>query len=261
MSMRAMLLGNFLEELCAATDFVGRFNIYEKYITALGFDGASFTYVPSLFVSNNIHISPIFHITDHYPKAFIEQYNSEHWEQYDFTITELNKNNFDVKDWNDTFVKQALTVEAKRQLLIAKTDYDIKNALTIPLKNFAGVSGTSIISHEKNRSFNKLKKEHLETLRILTRVFSESNFADSAIANYFVTPYFSALKKKELAVLQYVASGKALKNIESELGITKRYASNLLDLVRERLGGISRDQLMCLFGEYRILDPKHRSGH
>lgn len=259
MSTRATLLGDFLEELCAATDFTERFDVYARYITALGFDGASFTYVPSLFVSNHIHVSPIFHVTEHYPQAFIEQYNNEHWEQYDFTITELNKNNFAIKDWQQAYASQALTAAAKQQLLIAKTDYDIKNALTIPLKNFAGVSGTSIISHEKNRSFNKLKKEHLETLRILTRVFSESNFADSAIATYFVAPYLSVLKKKELAVLQYIAAGKALKNIETELGITKRYASNLLDLVRERLGGISRDQLMCLFGEYRILDPKRGS--
>ena len=259
MSSRAMLLGDFLTELCAATDFIGRFNIYEKYITLLGFDAASFTYVPSLFVSNNIHISPIFHITDHYPKAFIEQYNSEHWEQYDFTITELNKNNFSIKDWQEAYIKKDLSVAAKKQVLIAKTDYDIKNALTIPLKNFAGISGTSIISHEKNRSFNKIKKEHLETLCILTKVFSESNFADSTMATYFVAPYLSVLKKKELAVLQYIAAGKSLKNVESELGITKRYASNLLDLVRERLGGISRDQLMCLFGEYQILDPKYHA--
>ena len=43
MSTRATLLGDFLEELCAATDFTERFDVYARYITALGFDGASFT--------------------------------------------------------------------------------------------------------------------------------------------------------------------------------------------------------------------------
>jgi hypothetical protein len=246
-------------DLYAAKDFDTRFKVYEHYITALGFDGASFTYVPYLFINNAIHLSPLFRITTHYPQAFIEQYNTEHWEQHDFTISELKNNNFTIKDWQDSFKHKLLTLEAKRQLVVVKTDYNIQNALSIPMRVNAGVCGTSIISHEKNRAFNKLKKESLEVLQIMTHTFSNHNFSDQDLATCFIAPYLEFFKPKELEVLKYIAAGKPIKNIGLELDISKRYAANLLDQVRERLGDISRDKLMYLCGEFQIFDARRQA--
>jgi DNA-binding CsgD family transcriptional regulator len=60
------------------------------------------------------------------------------------------------------------------------------------------------------------------------------------------------LNGTEITILRYAASGKPLKNIQDHTGISYRYASNVLDKLRDKLGGISRDRLLYLVGFLRL---------
>ncbi|WGZ94854.1 MAG: hypothetical protein QJT81_02380 [Candidatus Thiothrix putei] len=61
-----------------------------------------------------------------------------------------------------------------------------------------------------------------------------------------------SLNDTEITVLRYAASGKPFKNIQDHTGISYRYASNVLDKLRDKFGGINRDRLLYLAGFLRL---------
>ena len=69
----------------------------------------------------------------------------------------------------------------------------------------------------------------------------------------FILPLFETLKPKEIVILQYLATGKPMKNIQDYTGISHSYATNVLAELRLRLGGINNDKLMYLFGLMKAL--------
>lgn len=156
-------------------------------------------------------------------------------------------------DWREHELGGLVTCDENRVIQTAREEYGIRNALTIPtLCPESGIGGMSVISAEKDVGFQKLKQENLETLLRCTQLFHDISFHNTKTSAMFVQPFLKTLKPKEIQILRHLALGYSLKQIDR--GISYRYAANMLDELRARMGGITKDKLMYLIGQLHLLD-------
>jgi hypothetical protein len=248
------LLGSYIAELYAAETLETRFQVYEKYLKQLGFDGATYLFAARAQWEAFTSIPAVFLHTTAYPTQFLEHYNTERLDQCDFTIRKVLEGDTRPKDWREHEQQAQLSAKEHHVIQLAREDYGIMNAISIPtMLDERGAAGASIISTEKDYAFQTLKHERLETLRYCTKLFHDINFADSSLPQKFVLPLVTSLKPKEITIIRYLASGAPFKNIEDTTGITYSYATNVLEKLRHRLGGITKDKLLYLIGLLNIL--------
>lgn len=248
------LLGQFADELYVVNNLDKRFSVYQKYISDLGFNGATYTFVPALLKELTPTLTPVFICTGEYPVEFIDQYQQQQLNKNDFTIRRvLAQNAPDFMDWR-SHEKNGLVSEQEADLiLLAREDYGINNALTIPmLYRDKGIGSVSIVSPEADANFQKLLDNNLHTVMRCTQLFHNLNLASPEQSMVFMKPLLDSLKPKELLILRHLASGHPLKTIGH--GISYRYANNMLDDLRTRMGGITKDKLLYLIGHLHLLD-------
>ena len=254
MAVKVFLLGRFVEKLYSVTTLEARFQAYEECVRSLGFDGLTFAFMPNSDYTAHM-LSPIFLHSDPYPMGFLTHYAEEQLHLNDFTIRKIMNNELTPMDWREHECCQLVSPEEKKVIVIAREDYGIINAISIPtMHRKIGMAGASIISSEKDRCFNILKSENLDTLVRCTQIFHDITFLNNSVPNAFTLSYVKTLKPREIKILRYLADGKPFKNIEDDTGINYRFASNTLDSLRARLGGINKDKLLYLIGLLNILD-------
>jgi DNA-binding CsgD family transcriptional regulator len=248
------LLADYTHELYAVSSLEERFKIYEKYIQQLGFEGATYTFIPKIQLESTIPVHPFFEHTDSFSIDFLDHYTSEQLDQHDFTIRKTNNNELSPMDWRQHELRGLVSDNERGVIQLAREDYGINNALTIPtLGNEMGIAGATVISSEKDASFKKLKQERMEALVCYTRLFHDTSFSGSKMPLKFIEPFIESLKPTEIEILHCLASGIQFKNIEYHMDISSyKYASNILNNLRKRLGGITRDRLMYLVGSLDI---------
>lgn len=247
------LLGQFIEELYATETLAQRFAVYQKYILALGFNGATYTFVPTILKDLKLSFLPVFIHTDFYPIDFLEHYQQQQLNKHDFTIRKALANDLPrCMDWRAYEKAGLVSVQEAAVIILAREDYGINNAVTIPIGRETGIGSVSLITHEPDGLFQTLLKDHLETLLHCTRLFHEANTVNHELPLVFMKPLLDSLKPKEILVLHHLASGQPLKTISN--GISYRYAANVLDDLRARMGGITKDKLMYLVGHLHLLD-------
>ena len=229
-----------------------RFKLFEKYIQQLGFDGVTYSFIPSFILDNSIEQAPIFLHSELFPDSFLEQYINDRFDLDDFAIRRIKSNKLSTMDWSTYQNSKELTSAEKNVLKVSKQEHGIMNGITIPTMTGAkGVSAVSIVSSASDVEFSLLKKERLESLELITNIFHRSNVD---LDEYFVKPYFSHFTQKEVTILKYLSKGLHLKNIADETDISHSYASNVLSKLRKKLGNITHDKLMYDLGVFKILD-------
>lgn len=260
MPLKHVLLGHFVDDLYRVETVPERFHVYETYIHGLGFDGATYTFFPNVLWEFNNSFSPIFLHTQTYPIGFLKHYAEAKFHECDFTIRVGNSIRLDkstqmpkVLDWREHELAGLITKNENQVIRVAREDYGIRNALTIPTQRpESGLGGMSLISTEKDTNFQQLKQENMETLLRYTQAFHDISFGSSRTFTLFAQPFLQTLKPKEIQILKHLALGYPLKQIGQ--GISYRYATNMLDELRARLGGITKDKLMYLIGQLHLLD-------
>ncbi|HPY40641.1 MAG TPA: autoinducer binding domain-containing protein [Thiolinea sp.] len=260
MPLKHALVGHFVDDLYRVETVHERFRVYENYITSLGFDGATYTFFPNVLWQFNNSFSPIFLHTHEYPTSFLKHYADANFHQHDFTIRLGHNALLDkasripqVMDWREHEINGLITQDETTVIKVAREEYGIRNALTIPTPSpESGIGGMSIISAEKDAAFQNLKHENLATLLRYTQLFHDISFRDAKTSAMFVQPFLQTLKPKEIQVLRHLALGHPLKQIGQ--GISYRYAANMMDELRARMGGITKDKLMYLIGQLHLLD-------
>ncbi|HMT94223.1 autoinducer binding domain-containing protein [uncultured Thiothrix sp.] len=260
MPLKHVLVGHFVDDLYQVETVSERFRVYENYIHALGFDGATYTFFPNILWEFNNSFSPIFLHTQTYPTAFLKHYAEANFHECDFAIRVGHKLRLEkmpplpiALDWHDYEIAGLINENETSVIEVAREDYGIRNALTIPTQRpEAGIGGMSVISSEKGARFQHLKQENMETLLRCTQLFHDISFSNSRNIAIFAQPFLQTLKNKEIQILRHLALGYRLKQIDQ--GISYRYATNILDELRARMGGITKDKLMYLIGQLHLLD-------
>jgi len=252
--MSKKIVAKFVNDIYLSTSdsLESRFNLFEKYVQQLGFDGVAYTFIPSFILDNSIGQAPIILHSGQYPDSLIEQYTNDRLDLSDFAVRQVKENKLSVIDWRSYQNSNKLSSAEKNVVQIVLHEHGIKNNLTIPTMTGAkGVSGVSVVSSANDAEFSLLKKERLESLECITNIFHRSNVD---LNEYFVKPYFSNFTPKEIIILKYLSKGLRLKNIAYETTISHSYALNVLSKLRRKLGSITHDKLMYDLGVFKILD-------
>jgi DNA-binding CsgD family transcriptional regulator len=250
------LLGDFVIALLSTSSFQERLNRYVNFIETLGFEGrVVYTYLPLFSMESDGKLfpaTPEFIYTPDYPLDFLQHYVAEGLDRYDISIKKIKNNDFSLTNYGEHAEKIGLKPDENYFDKLATQLYGCVNALNIPAAGAAGISAINIISREQPDIFNHLMRERSELLLQITRVFHSLVLSDHQTCTRFTFPFLPSLNGTEITILRYAASGKPLKNIQDHTGISYRYASNVLDKLRDKLGGISRDRLLYLVGFLRL---------
>lgn len=252
-------LGRFMDDLLSAGSLHERFQVYEKYIQDLGFDGFTYTYIPNIQLEARFPVSPVFAFSHTYPVAFLEHYAEARFDQQDFTIRRgVMEKCMDVMDWREHERNGLISAPEREVVVVAREDYQLRNGLTVPtMNNQLGIAGASVVSLEKDELFRRLKQEHVGTLLRITQCFHAHTFVDQQLNKRFLEPILRHLNQKEVEILRHLASGKAFKNIEYSVDVASyKVAANILDKLRVKFGGITRDRLMFLVGLLNLLEQE-----
>lgn len=255
MSDIRLLVADFINELYAKETLEERFKVYEKYVGLLNFDAAVYTFLPNMTMGEEA-LSKIFLHTDHFSKDFLDHYATEGLEECDFTIRNIMNGDMSVKDWREYELNQWLLKDEADVIEMAREDYGMNNALSIPLMNKGiGGAGVSVISSESDASFAKLKAENHETLVNCTKLFHDVSFNNIQQLPLDSLSFLNSLSEKEQGLLRHLASGKPFKHIMYSIDVASYgVASNMLSSLRERSGEkMTRDRLMYLVGLMDIL--------
>lgn len=241
--------GEYVPSLYSADSAEERFLVYENYILELGFCGATYTFTPRIQLEAMTNLPLIFLHSRDYPLDFLKEYQERRFDRegYDFAVNKsLQGKESGPMDWREHEVGGTLDEKELYLIHLAREKYNIKNAISIPtMLDKRGAAGVSVISFKEDKSFQETKLNGMNALMSATRLFHDTNLTD---IRKFILPIFKNLTSTEILVLQYKANGQAMKNINDYIDITPGAASNLLTLLRRRLGGINNDRLMYLFG-------------
>lgn len=249
------LIGNFCSELYDETSYFDFFKVYEKYIEKLGYDGACYTFFPKIQVENIPLVQPIFKFTKNYPDEFLEQYGEEQLHNHDFTIRKGKENcSLDPMDWREHELSGTLKDDEIGLIKLAKNKYGIINAFTIPTQvSDVILAGATIVSSLSDNDFQKLKKETLRTLDIITKLFHDKCYAGSHLVPIFSKPLLEKLNPTELKTLKLLSEGIPTKQLSNQLEVTEQTAKNIISNLCKKLGKINRDQLFFLVGRLNLL--------
>lgn len=258
MSIDSAFLGDFVQALYAAKSFEQRFKVYEQYIQKLGFEGGTYTYIPRIRLEAELCTELVFAHTDGYPSTFLDHYQGDRLDADDFTLRKAQgwkvSDELLTMDWRAYEMQGLVNRNEQRLIMLARDEYNIKNALSMHTMHIGGLSGSSIISSENDTTFELLKQDKMDTLYHCARLFHDINATSSNVSNRFVLPILASLTPTELFILRYLSSGKALKNINYESNVSYKYAANKLGDIRKRLGVKTQDRLMYLVGLLNFLD-------
>ena len=240
---------DFIEQLDNAVNLEGLFLALERAANQLGFEGVSYTYIPPLILNNLEASSPVFIKTDSFSDGFITQYEQDHLGEHDFVIKRVLENDFLPVHWQQEVERRRLNRQEKRVVEIARNDYDIENAISIPTyKRDDGVAGITVTSQENKYFFDKLFDERIKLFSRLCRIFSDRITLNPDYQVNFVKPFLSTLSCTERSLLLLVAEGVPLKKAADRLNISYGYSSNVMDKLRVKFGDVSRERLFYLAG-------------
>ena len=251
MSFDHKLITDFISELhfSQPVSLDDNFQVYKKFLARLGYDGATYTFLPQIQLEVMKDLPTIFLSTESYPVGFITQYTEERLDSVDFTIRKMKEGYMEPMDWREHELSNTLNEEELYVINLAREEYGILNAISIPMMNEEkGGAGASIISYKDDNSFNELKQETLEALVSITRLFHERVINHEDLSHKFILPVMATLTPTEIKILKYKATGLPMKNIEDNIGISSSYASNALGRLRKRLGRVSTERLLYLLG-------------
>ncbi len=243
------IIRKYITELCFTNTLEEHFEVFEKFIRLLGYDGGTYTYVPQLQIEAMKELPAVFLSTEGYPMAFLEQYTAERLDQNDFTIRKIQEGKLEPMDWRYHELHDDLSRKELGVLRLAREKYGIKNGISIPLMLEAkGGAGVSLISYAEDAAFQPLKDKTLDTLVSMSRLLHEKIANNEDLSHKFIFPVLESLTNTEITILTYKASGQAMKSLEESTGISSSYAANVLGGLRKRMGGLSTDRLMYLLG-------------
>lgn len=239
----------FVEALDAAKNMEEMFRALECAANSLGFEGVSFTYIPPVILHNLESTSPVFIKSTSFSDGFISHYDEESLGEHDFVIKRVLESDFQPVHWWQEVERRRLTREEKYVVDVARQDYEIENAISIPTyKRDDGVAGITVTSNERKYYFDKLFDERIDVLKRLSRLFSDRMILNPQYQANFLKPFLANLSYTEKQVIILLGNGEPLKKAAKKLNISYGYACNVMEKLKAKFGNVTREQLFYLAG-------------
>lgn len=253
----SQIMGDLISDLYSNESLDERFNTYANTVKRFGFDAVCYSFAPRSSLQPNLQYPPIFKFSSLFPLGFLDQYAKEELHQHDFTIREIQENKLDPKDWKEYENSGELSEQEVRVIKIAREDYGIKNALSIPTLNHSiGIAGASIISFEDDATFQKLKKKNINTLKYCTQVFNDIIMmqASPQLVETFLFSQLPRITPIENIVLRDLVSGIPIKAIGQSSNMAESTVANHLQRLRKKFKVSKTSDLKYLLESLNIMD-------
>ncbi len=250
------LLSDYTEKLFQANHIDQQFITFTETIQAIGFDEVAYSYAPRLVLEQKNRPPPIFKVSPSYPLDFLAQYASQRLDESDYAIKAVLSGNLAPIDLWEQAGNGLLNASEQNVLNIGRYDYGIFNSLVVPTQaDERGVAGAALVSRTKNiQHYTMLKQENTKLAIRITYQFHLFATHANGFKTEFLEPALSAFTPTQLRILQHLASGKHLKEMD---GISYRFAQRTLnELLRSlhtenEFKSMTREQLLYLFGMLR----------
>lgn len=221
-------------------------------VEALGFNGISYTVVP-LSLAAAGEVDPVFLVSPDFGDRFLRHYEQAGLARHDFAIERARAGHVRTLDWQHELGKGKLTAEQRALIELARADYGIRNALTLPTRSDRHlIAGASVTCEERDERFETLKRERADTLRHLVRFFHDWVFAAPEFRRCFYEGFLGRLSDDEVKVVKMAINGQLLKNSRELCGLSPSRAGNLLSGLYRRLDVKNASELSYLVGLHQI---------
>lgn len=243
---------DFLYDLYHQSTVEGKFSVFDKYIKRLGFEAAVYSVMPRLQYESNYYLDPVFISSAEFSKKFLDHYSEGKLSEDDFTIRKINDNFLDPLDWREHEKLGLVSPNELDLIKLARVDYGITNAISVPTMNAeAGFSGASIVSSDKDTSFQKLLREKQYDLKFITYRFHQAIMEGTSVPAEFVKAFIDHFSPNEIGIICHLAAGKPYKNAVDTVDVnSSKSAYHALSNLRKNKfrHKISRDRLLYLSG-------------
>lgn len=244
-----LILLDYIDALDIAENLDELFAALQKAAFQLGFDGISYTYIPAVIIGALGDIPPVFKVSESFNPKFIDHYAEALFGEDDFTIKRITAGDLTPMNWWAEARNKTITSDEKHVIEVARDDYQLQNGLSIPTYSQNGsIAGVSAISFDKDQHFSRLCGENTRLLQKIARLFSDRVIASPDYHANFYLPFLQKLSFTQKSVLRLLSQGVHLKQIAARLNISYKYASNVVDQLREKFGSVSRERLLYLAG-------------
>jgi DNA-binding CsgD family transcriptional regulator len=200
---------------------------------------------------------PIFKASSQFPQDFMERYKNDDFYNQDFTIREIKAGNLKPKDWKTYEQSGDLSEQELNVIRLAREQYGIENALSIPAMNQqTSIAGASLISSKSDDEYQEMLRQHQQTLVNCTRIFNDivMQYASSDVVHTFVFTTLPKITLKQRQVLRELLKGTLQNNIGTELGMTQSAVDNHLANLRNAFEVKKTHDLKHLLETLNILD-------
>lgn len=248
----ASILADFVSGLAAAESVSEGFRSLSQAVESLGFGAIAYTAIPVTLGAAGSP-TPVFLASSGFSGAFLRHYDEAGLARHDFTIERVRAGCLEVMDWAEERAGSRLTAEQSALVDTARFDYGIRNAVTIPtLSDGHVLAGASITCDEGMLAFRTLKRERLETLRIVVKLFHDRVFSASEFRRPFYSPFLGQLSCDECKVIRLIVAGHRLKSSLDLCDISPSRAGNILSSLYRKLGISNASELAYLVGLHQI---------
>lgn len=230
------------------------FHVFQRSVEQLGFDSVAYSSIPiQLSIIN--HPPPTFLASSTFNGNFLTHYSEAGLDKHDFTIKRILEGDTSIASWRHEELNERLLQNEAKLVQLAREDYGIKNALSIPtLSSKHHISGVSVTSEESDKNFKFLIDERGETLQAITRIFHDRVYSNIDFRKYFYSDLINSLTSDEKKVLSFIASGKPLKLSKEVCGISQSYAGNIRSSLFYKFQVNNAAELIFLISNHRILE-------
>ena len=238
--------------ISSAESPVEGFGHLSRAVEALGFGAISYTVVP-LSLAAAGKVDPVFLVSPSFSADFLDHYGQAGLARHDFTIERASAGSVRTLDWQQELRRGELTAEQRGVIDLARADYGIRNAMTLPTRSDRHViAGASVVCEEWDKPFETLRRERAGTLGHLVRFFHDWAFATPDFRRHFYANFLGQLSDDEVKVIRLAINGQLLKNSRELYGLSPSRAGNLLSGLYRRLDVKNASELSYLVGLHQI---------
>jgi hypothetical protein len=153
----------------------------------------------------------------------------------------------EIKQGNIPPEEQVVTQDA-RQL------FGIQYGFSVPvLDGTFAIAGISVITQNADHEhYQALKQANMKRLWNAARTYHTHIMGSIEALRFFIAPLLGNLTETKKKVLRHKLSGQPMKSIPHTMGVTQRYAENVLAELRREFGVRSTDELMYILGVINI---------
>lgn len=247
-------VGNYLSTMSSAETLEQGFSALENFVCSLGFDAITYSAMPTSLGEPGL-FQPVFLSSSDFSSGFLTHYDEAALWQDDFTIERIQQGNLAPVDWNKSLRSNQLSKVQKDVINIAKHDYGIVNAVSIPTQSDSHViAGASITSCNAGAGYDHLIKENLQTAQGAVHRFHQFVFHKPDTTQRFYKPLIDSFTEAEKRVLIFSAMGRPLKQSRDFIDLSPTRTSNILRDIRQRLNVANSNELFLKVGHHKLLE-------